>query len=142
MDKIITCFLPYSTEKNTKNTVTGLRTCSAIGDIIVIHTNKQEVVLPEGCKSLVAGSLQQTQTLKALAGEIHTAYTLLYTQSLPLQLGAYAIERLLQVADDTQSGLLYTDCYKIKNGVQQAHPVIDYQEGSLRDDFDFGSLLL
>ncbi|MDR0542916.1 MAG: glycosyltransferase family 2 protein, partial [Dysgonamonadaceae bacterium] len=112
------------------------------GDIFVIHKDTPDVVLPESCKSLIAGALQQTSTLKVIAGEIHTDYTLLYVQSLPLQLGAYAIERMLQVAGDTKAGLLYADCYKIKDGVQQAHPTIDYQEGSLRDDFDFGSLLL
>ncbi|MDR2682625.1 MAG: glycosyltransferase family 2 protein [Dysgonamonadaceae bacterium] len=142
MEKKITCFLPYSTEESIKSTVQGLRWCNEIDAIYVIHRNKPDVVLPEGCIGLTAGALQQTATLKLLAGEIRSAYTLLYIQSLPLQLGAYAIERMLQVAEDTQAGLLYTDRYKIKEGVQQAHPVIDYQEGSLRDDFDFGSLLL
>jgi hypothetical protein len=141
-EKKITCFLPYGTEENIQNTVREIRLCHEIGDIFVIHGNMPGIVLPEGCKGLVAGALQQTSTLKALANEIHTTYTLLYTQSLPLQLGAYAIERMLQVAGDTEAGLLYADCYKIKAGAQQAHPLIDYQEGSLRDDFDFGSLLL
>jgi hypothetical protein len=108
----------------------------------LIHKDNPNVVLPEGCIGLLANTLQQTSTLKILAGEIRTPYTLLYIQSLPLQLGAYAIERMLQVAGNTKAGLVYTDCYKIRGGVQQAHPVIDYQEGSLRDDFDFGSLLL
>ena len=142
IEKKITCFLPYSTNEDIKSTVQGLRSCGEIGDIFVIYKDAQEVVLPEGCKGLVADVLQQTQTLKVLAGEIHTPYTLLYIQSLPLQTGAYAIERMLQVAGDTEAGLLYSDCYKIKEGKQQAHPVIDYQEGSLRNDFDFGSLLL
>jgi len=141
-EKKITCFIPYSTKEDTKSTVQGLRACSETGDIFVIHKNTPDVVLPEGCKGLVAGAFQQTQTLKALVNEIRTPYTLLYIQSLPLQIGAYAIERMLQVADDTETGLLYSDCFKIKEGVQQMHPVIDYQEGSLRDDFNFGSLLL
>jgi hypothetical protein len=140
--KKMTCFIPYSTEENTKSTVRELRLCSEADEIFVICKNTSDVVLPEGCKSLVAGALQQTSALKIMAGEIHTAYTLLYIQSLPLQLGAYAVERMLQVAGDTNAGLLYTDCYKIKGGVRQLHPAIDYQEGSLRDDFDFGSLLL
>jgi hypothetical protein len=142
MNKNITCILPYGTKENIENTVTGLRTCCEVGDIYVIHSPAQHVILPEGCKGLPTGALQQTQTLKTLVQEIRTPYTLLYTQSLPLQLGAYAIERMLQVAEDTETGLLYADGYKIKEGVQQAHPLIDYQEGSLCDDFDFGSLLL
>ena len=138
----VTCFLPYSSEENIKSTVQSLQSYREIGDIFVLHKNTSGIVLPEGCKGLLTGALQQTQTLKVLACEIHTPYTLLYIQALPLQTGAYAIERMLQVAADTEAGLLYTDRYKIKGGEQQAHPVIDYQEGSLRDDFDFGSLLL
>ena len=141
-EKKITCFLPYSTKEDTESVVQGLRSYSETGDIFVIHKNTPDVALPEGCKGLIAGALQQTQTLKILACEIHTPYTLLYIQALPLQTGAYSIERMLQVAGDTEAGLLYADCYKIKEGKQQAHPLIDYQEGSLRDDFDFGSLLL
>ena len=140
--KKVTCLLPYSTGEITNNTVTELRQCSETDDIFVIHTNTPGVVLPEGCNGLIAGALQQTATLKVLADKIQTPYTLSYTQSLPLQLGAYAIERILQVAEDTEAGLVYADCCKIKEGVREAHPVIDYQEGSLRDDFDFGSLLL
>ena len=30
----------------------------------------------------------------------------------------------------------------VMDGIKQPHPVIDCQEGSLRDDFDFGSLIL
>ena len=141
-EKKITCVLPYSTEETTGSTVRELRVCSEVADIFVIHKNSSDVILPEGCKGLISGALQQTTTLKALVNKICTPYTLLYIQSLPLQVGAYAIERMLQAAEDAEAGLLYADCYKIKEGVQQAHPVIDYQEGSLRDDFDFGSLLL
>jgi hypothetical protein len=140
--KKITCFLPCSTPGNIEGTVRELRAYDEIGDIFVIHENGSELVLPEGCLSLSAGFLQQTQTLKAIVSQISTPYTLLYTQSLQLQLGAYAIERMLKVISDTGAGMLYTDSYKIKEGVLQAHPVIDYQAGSLRDDFDFGSLLL
>ena len=141
-EKKTTCFLPYSTVENTKETVKELTRCGLIGDIFVICGNSSEVILPEGCKLLLAGALQQTQTLKAIADAIETPYTLLYTQSLPLKPGAHAIERMLKVLADTDAGMLYADCYKIKEGVQQAHPLIDYQEGSLRDDFDFGPLLL
>lgn len=50
-------------------------------------------------------------------------------------------QRLLQVAESTQAALVYSDYYKVIDGVQTPHPVIDYQTGSIRDDFDFGSVL-
>ena len=89
-----------------------------------------------------AGSLHQTETWKTIVSQINTPYTLLHVNSLPLQLGAYAIERMLQVIAATDAGMVYADRYKIKEGLLQPHPVIDYQAGSLRDDFDFGSLAL
>jgi hypothetical protein len=81
-----------------------------------------------------------TANLRKMAEQIATPYTLLYIQQV--ELGAYALERLLLVAENTNAGLLYTDCYKIKEGKQQLYPTIDYQEGSLRDDFDFGAVIL
>ncbi len=50
-------------------------------------------------------------------------------------------QRLIQVAESTQAALVYSDYYKVIDGVPTPHPVIDYQTGSIRDDFDFGSVL-
>ncbi|GAB1453215.1 glycosyltransferase family A protein [Draconibacterium sp.] len=70
-----------------------------------------------------------------------TAYTLIYTGQSALRMGQLAIERFFQVAEDTQSGLVYSNYLAVKNGKVESVPVIDYQEGSLRDDFNFGSVL-
>jgi hypothetical protein len=51
------------------------------------------------------------------------------------------LERLSKIAADTEAGMVYSDYYQVADGVRSAHPVIDYQEGSLRDDFNFGSVL-
>jgi len=110
--------------------------------ICIIHPAGSNVVLPDGCQGLPAGSLYQTQSWKTIAPRINTPYTLLYINTLPLQLGAFAIERMLRVIADTDAGMVYADRYKEKEGLLQPHPVNDYQEGSLRDDFDFGSLML
>ena len=53
-----------------------------------------------------------------------------------------AWHRMLQVAEEVGAGLLYCDRWKIENGERHPHPVIDYQIGSIRDDFDFGSVML
>ena len=52
-----------------------------------------------------------------------------------------SMERLLSVADSTGAGLVYSNYYSISGNDRMPHPVIDYQEGSLRDDFDFGPVL-
>ena len=68
-------------------------------------------------------------------------YSLIYTKDSTLELGQFALERFYRIAEDTQAGLVYSDYYEIKDGVRSNYPVIDYQEGSLRDDFNFGSVL-
>ncbi len=54
-----------------------------------------------------------------------------------------ALERLLRSAADSGAALAYGDRIEVDAaGGLQPHPLIDYQPGSLRDDFDFGPLLL
>ena len=141
-EKKITCFLSDSGVESIKKTVNELRACKEVGNIFIVHPDSPGISLPDGCYGLPAGYLQQTQTWKAIASHIDTPYTLLYIHTLPLQLGAYAVERMLHVISDTDAGMLYANRYKMKKGLLQPHPAIDYQKGSLRDDFDFGSLLL
>jgi SpoIID/LytB domain protein len=69
-------------------------------------------------------------------------YVLLILKATPITLGAYALQRMLQVAENADAALLYSDRYAMEQGERKAHPVIDYQFGSLRDDFDFGSVWL
>src|SRR3712207_6459567 len=56
--------------------------------------------------------------------------------------GQNGISRFIEIAQDTGAAMVYSDYYKKKGDKQEKHPVIDYQFGSLRDDFDFGSVML
>jgi len=140
--KQITCFLPFGSEENVAGMVRELKACKEIGAIFIIYSDSLDVILPDGCRGLQAGFPHQTQSWKKIASHIDTPYTLLFINTSSLQLGAYAIERMLQVIAGTDAGMVYADRYKSKEGLLQPHPVNDYQEGSLRDDFDFGSLAL
>ena len=66
---------------------------------------------------------------------------LFVTKPVEINLGPNSLERFLKIAQDTQAGMLYSNNYEVKNNKTQLHPTIDYQPGSIRDDFDFGSLL-
>lgn len=94
------------------------------------------------CSLIVSDNLCGTRFLRLAASKITAPYTIIYSSTHPLSLGYRAIERLLQaagnaVSDPNEPLLVYSDRYD-QNGL---HPVIDCQEGSLRDDFDLGSLL-
>ncbi len=53
-----------------------------------------------------------------------------------------SMRRLLEIAGDTQAGIVYSDFIEQTKNNFTYHPLIDYQRGSIRDDFDFGHVLL
>ena len=87
-------------------------------------------------------SLQSSHFLMHVAEKATADYVLLQLKPVVISLGVGALERMMAVACDTGAAMVYADRYEVKDGVVERHPVIDYQDGSLRDDFDFGSLVL
>ena len=86
--------------------------------------------------------LGTTSTLRRIASEAVAEFTLLYTKPTELSFVHYALERMLSVADDTGAAMVYADHFAMTGGVLKQAPVIDCQPGALRDDFDFGGVLL
>ena len=139
--KIINCFIPFSSQAQVSETVKGLRACEHVKSIYLLATEKNQEAV-EGCELLPVTSLNASATLHAIADRSDADYTLLYTKYTTLELGYFALERMVRIADDSQAGMAYADSYHVTDGKQEKAPVIDYQYGSLRDDFNFGSLLL
>ena len=80
--------------------------------------------------------------MQALAQKATTPYALLIIHDTTIEFGQGCLERLLSVAGLTGSGLVYSDYHDLQGGQRVSHPVIEYHTGSIRDDFNFGSLLL
>nr|WP_321450690.1 glycosyltransferase family A protein [uncultured Carboxylicivirga sp.] len=140
MNKNITCILPYAPIEELKSTIKTLKDSAMVENIIVVEP---EVVDVEGVDVLVAeGGIYATSTWKVLVEKSLGDYVAVYTKQMALVLGQNALERMSKACTDTGAGMVYSDFYERKEGRLSAHPVIDYQEGSLRDDFDFGSLML
>ena len=91
---------------------------------------------------VVEESFTRSSVLRALAQETSAEFTLLYTRRTDLSLVRFALERMVQVADDTGAAMLYADRFISRGDAVVPAPVIDCQAGSLRDDFEFGGLLL
>lgn len=87
-------------------------------------------------------SLCKTEMLRDVARTASSEFVMICTGASKVRFVDHALDRMLQVADDTGAAMLYADHFKSVNGVVENHPVIDCQEGALRDDFDFGSVLL
>lgn len=87
-------------------------------------------------------TLRSTASIRRIAEDAEAEYTLICTKGTELKLVAFSLERMLQIADATGAAMVYADHFQKKGEDVTMAPVIDYQLGSLRDDFDFGSLLL
>lgn len=85
-------------------------------------------------------------TLMDIAAKAKTEFTAIVTKPSELDLGEGALERLARVATDSGAAMVYADRYERKEESGkwkvERHPAIDYQLGAIRDDFDFGPLLL
>ena len=100
-----------------------------------------------GVTILSGVSLRTTETLRSIAEAVSEKFILIYTKDLPLEMGLFALDRILAIAEDTGADMLYADHYKMVTGadgvaLRKRHPLIACQKGALRDDFDFGSVLV
>lgn len=96
--------------------------------------------VPEGCTFVITDRLESSNTIVSIAENTDADYVIICTRHTTIGWGNNTLERFLRVADDTDAVMVYADHYKMVEGKMEKHPVIDYQSGSLRDDFDFGSL--
>lgn len=114
-----------------------------VKDIYVLAAEGMSVdTLPQRTQLLQTDSLLSSATMRLITAQATAEYALLYLKQSPLTLGYQAIERMLQVAEATDASMVYADHYSVEGGKTVKHPVIDYQLGSIRDDFDFGSVVL
>jgi hypothetical protein len=90
---------------------------------------------------LVVGNLHSTKTIKLISERISSEYTLLIVGQNVAIPHPREIDVFLRYTENNNPGLTYSDYYEVKNGKKKEHPVIEYQAGSIRDDFDFGPLL-
>lgn len=136
----VTCFIPYTDGIALRQTLDSLKSSDCVARVVVLSL--VEIAPIDGCELLVVDSLSGTETMHRIAASVSTPYSLLYMKNTPLSLGQRALQRMVRVADDSGAVWVYADHYRLKDGDLTRNPVIDYQEGSLRDDFEFGSLVL
>jgi putative transposon-encoded protein len=139
--KPVTVVIPYSAESIFEKTLLPFMK-SALVDCVVIVT--QEPVHSEipRCRVLVAGPLLSQETLSLILAEIRTKYFLLLPTAQQISIEPEALEKILGKAESTKAGLVYPDFYAECEQGRILHPLNDYQLGSVRDDFDFGTVIL
>ena len=126
----VECFMPSMSGEDTSRTVESFSRSTAFTGVTILSGE----------------SFHATETLRNIAEAVSAGYILLYTKAEPLDMGLFAIDRMVAIAEDTGADMLYADHYRVLEsadgvGRKYKHPLIDCQKGALRDDFDFGSVL-
>ncbi len=140
MRQAIDCFIPYVDAAQAKATIDGLRESALVNNIYLLATDAAAAAV-EGCTMVHIDTLNSSDTMLKIAEAAKAPYTLLYTKYNNLVMGYFALDRFVRLAGDSKAGMMYADSYTVIEGKKSNAPVIDYQEGSLRDDFNFGSVL-
>lgn len=141
MAALINCFIPVREKCQVLDTIKSLNDSGLVSKIYLMATEDFSEKI-EGCEVLRVDSLNSSATVKAIAQRSDACYSLIYTKYTTLELGYFALERFTKIAEDSDAAMVYADHYQIAEGKKTAAPVIDYQFGSLRDDFNFGSVLI
>lgn len=136
------CFIPFINHDTTDAIVNELLKDNHVNHVYVLaHSVNMSNIEKNKVSVLSIKELFSTQTLRQI-NEVATAdYILFYMKETPFTLGYNALHRFMTIAETTKLSLIYADHYSIEGGTQVKHPVIDYQLGSVRDDFDFGPLV-
>ena len=143
MNNQVTCFLLYGSDNQQNKTIKGLTESSRTDQIFLLTDHPEDKdISTEKCHFLPSFSFQHTEGIRQMLALTRTPYLLIYTKPHTLDMGYMALERMCDYLAAPESGMVYADHYQVTEGVRKPHPVIDYQPGSVRDDFDFGSVLL
>lgn len=97
--------------------------------------------LPVVCKNYT-GAVGERACWQRIVEQTTTEYVLVVTQPCVVNFVPNALRRLCCVAQGVEATMLYADYRKVVDGKRLDVPTIDYQWGSVRDDFDFGAVLL
>ncbi|MBS4036285.1 MAG: glycosyltransferase [Ignavibacterium sp.] len=140
MEKMITVFIPFGNRSEIEKTIKRLNTNSLVKEIFVVSSEKVQNNF-SNAKVIISDSFKSSRTVELIAEHSQTKFIMIIQNDKAIDPGKFSIERFIQVAESTSAGMVYSDSYEKEKSVLQIHPVIDYQPGSLRDDFDFGEVI-
>ena len=136
----ITCFIPYSGKKQTQDTFYNLIDSPAVKDVVILAREETPAEFHPDTK-YISGNFTATETVRKMSEIATTPYSLIVLENGTVMPEQFAMERFCNIAESTGAGMVYSDFFERYNDTDSKHPVIDYQMGSVRDEFDFGPVL-
>ena len=137
----LTIAIPYTEDKQFETLARQLIAHQLVEEVLCLRQGATPS-LPDGVKAVNVDAFFSGPAINSLIEAWRTDYLLLILPGGRVELGARAPERFVQVADDADAAFVYSD-FRQQSGAEVAdHPLIDYQPGAIRDNFDFGSVVL
>ncbi|HEY8459956.1 MAG TPA: glycosyltransferase family A protein [Blastocatellia bacterium] len=137
----LTIAIPYTEDNQFETLARRITANQLVEEVLCLHQSAPPS-LPEGVKAVKVDAFFSGPAINSLIEAWRTDYLLLILPGGRVELGPRAPERFVQVADDSGAAFVYSD-FREQNGAEVTdHPLIDYQLGSIRDNFDFGSVIL
>jgi hypothetical protein len=135
MNRNVDCFFVFSDEEHSQKLINQINESRLVKKVYVL--TKKPVNL-EKCEQIIAEENNSCSTIRQIAKLVHSDFVLLALNPSKFEFVQGAIERFVQVAENTDAPMIYADYFKKAGKNYNSYPLIDYQMGSLRDDFDFG----
>ena len=140
MDTIITTFVLCLNSKIAKQNADQCKAVKFIKDTIIVSTiSDNEYFHDYHC--LHFDSLYHSNVFRKIYTNCDTKYILLLIGDKEIKINENSISRFIDVAESKAAGLVYSDYYELSKNETIKHPTIDYQIGSIRDDFEFGPIM-
>ncbi len=135
----ITVYIPFTNKEDTSALVDQFRQNELINKIFILTPDKTNQINKTGL--IITDNILSSSTIKKIVENAKTDYILLIARPVKINFGQFSIDRFIQTAEAANAGITFSDYFEIKENTLQPHPLIDYQFGSVRDDFDFGPVL-
>ena len=135
MNQNVDCFFVYNDQTSSQKLIDQFRDSLLVNKVYVLAPNPVQL---NNCEVIIVEDNRSCSTIRLIAKLLRADFALMALNDSSIEMGQGAIERLAQVAEYTDAPMVYADYLELKNGVISPCPVIDYQLGSLRDDFNFG----
>ena len=136
----ISIVIPFYNNQAVLKTIKQLDNIKYVDQLILI-SDKDTIDIQT--KHLVVKSSYpfSSKVIKFICEKVTGDYIIFITDQCSLEIKDSTIEQFLKKATNTSAGLFYSEYFVKSNNEIKRHPLIDYQPGSIRDDFDFGPLL-
>lgn len=137
-------FILYQESEAVYDLLSELQQNPHIANVFLLTTQSvSELTIPYAkCRFVTIQSTENLSTIRTISQMAESDCCFFQLSPNAVRLGYRCVERMLECMAAEQPMMVYADRYDRVGDSVQPHPVIDYQKGAVRDDFDFGCLWL